>query len=135
MRTCCCLMILAVLALRAQEKEINRVPVQPTSMTSGQEMFKTYCATCHGPDGKGNGPAASALKKPPADLTQLARKHNGKFPDAYVAAKLKSVDQPVHGSREMPVWGPLLSSVSHSEAEAQLRVSNIVAYIGSIQAK
>src|SRR5690348_9880341 len=135
MRLCCFAVCLGVLALQAQEKEIRRVPVQPTSMSSGQEMFKTYCATCHGPDGKGNGPAASALKKPPADLTQLARKHNGKFPDAYVAAKLKSVDQPVHGSKEMPVWGPLLSSVSHSEAEAQLRISNIVAYIASIQAK
>jgi mono/diheme cytochrome c family protein len=128
-------MLLSVLGLNGQDKEIKKVPVQPTSMTSGQEMFKTYCATCHGPDGKGNGPAATALKKPPADLTQLARKHNGKFPDAYVAAKLKSVDQPVHGSKEMPVWGPLLSSVSHNEAEAQLRISNIVAYIGSIQAK
>lgn len=135
MRTCCYLMLLSVLGLNGQDKEIKKVPVQPTSMTSGQEMFKTYCATCHGPDGKGNGPAATALKKPPADLTQLARKHNGKFPDAYVAAKLKSVDQPVHGSKEMPVWGPLLSSVSHNEAEAQLRISNIVAYIGSIQAK
>lgn len=134
MRTCC-LMLLSALALHAQEKEIKKVPVQPTSMTSGKEMFRTYCATCHGLDAKGNGPAAAALKKPPADLTQLTRKHNGKFPDAYVAAKLMSVDQPVHGSKEMPVWGPLLSSVSHDTAETQLRISNIVKYIESIQAK
>ena len=119
----------------AQDKEVKRVSVEPTSATSGREMFRTYCATCHGPDGKGDGPAASALKKTPADLTQLARKHNGKFPDAYVAAKLKSVDEPVHGSTEMPVWGPLLSSVSRNPGEAQLRINNLVAYIESIQAK
>jgi mono/diheme cytochrome c family protein len=136
MRLCFCLAILAACALRAQEKPaIKRVPVQPTDMTSGKEMFKTYCATCHGPGGKGDGPAAAALKKAPADLTQLARKHNGKFPDGYVVAKLKNVDEPVHGSREMPVWGALLPSVSQGEAETQLRINNIVAYIGSIQAK
>ncbi|SPF41764.1 conserved exported hypothetical protein [Candidatus Sulfopaludibacter sp. SbA4] len=135
MRTCCCVMLLSALALSAQDKEIKRVPVEPTPMTSGQGMFKTYCAPCHGPGGKGDGPAATSLKKSPPDLTQLARKHDGKFPDAYVAAKLRNVDQPVHGSKEMPVWGPLLSSVSRDTAETQLRINNIVAYIGSIQAK
>ena len=136
MRTCYFVMLLSALALQAQDKkELKIVPVQPTSMTSGQEMFKTYCATCHGPGAKGDGPAAASLKKPPADLTQLARKHDGKFPDAYVAAKLRNVEQPTHGSKEMPVWGPLLSSVSRDTAETQLRINNIVAYIGSIQAK
>jgi mono/diheme cytochrome c family protein len=135
MRFYCFAFVLGALALQAQDKEIRKVPLQPTSMTSGSEMFKTYCATCHGIAGKGDGPAASALKKAPPDLTQLSRKHEGKFPDAYVAAKLKAVDQPSHGSKDMPVWGPLLSSVSHDGAETQLRVSNIVQYLGSIQAK
>ena len=135
MRFCCFAVLLGALALHAQDKEIRKVPVQPTSMSSGQDMFKTYCATCHGPGGKGDGPAASALKKTPADLTQLSRKHNGTFPEAYVAAKLRAVDQPSHGSKDMPVWGPLLSSVSRDSAEAQLRVANIVTYLGTIQAK
>jgi len=136
MRTCFCLAVLAACALEAQEKAaIKRVPLQPTDMTSGKEMFKTYCATCHGPGGKGDGPAVSALKKTPADLTQLARKHDGKFPDAYVTAKLKNVDEPIHGSREMPIWGALLPSVSQGEAETQLRINNLVGYIASIQAK
>jgi mono/diheme cytochrome c family protein len=136
MRTCFFLAILAACALHAQEKAaIKVVPVQPTDMASGKDMFKAYCATCHGVGGKGDGPAASALKKAPADLTQLARKHNGKFPDAYVAAKLKNVDEPVHGSKEMPVWGALLPSVSRDSAETQLRITNIVQYIADIQAK
>jgi mono/diheme cytochrome c family protein len=135
MRFCCFALILGVVGLAAQEKEIRKVPLQPTSMSSGQEMFKAYCATCHGMSGKGNGPAASALKKGPADLTQLSRKHDGKFPDAYISAKLKAVDEPAHGSKEMPMWGPLLSSVSRDGAEAQLRVANLVKYLESIQAK
>ena len=135
MRFCCFALVLSIFALQAQEKEIRKVPLQPTSMTSGAEMFKTYCATCHGLSGKGDGPAAAVLKKSPADLTQLTRRHDGKFPDAYIAAKLKAVDQAAHGSQDMPVWGPLLSSVSHNGAEAQLRIANIVQYLGSIQAK
>jgi mono/diheme cytochrome c family protein len=136
MRFCCfALLLSAAVLLHAQEKEIKKVPLQPTSMSSGQEMFKTYCATCHGAGGKGDGPASSALKKAPADLTQLSRKHDGKFPDAYVATKLKAVDQPSHGSKDMPVWGPLLSSVSRDGAEAQLRISNLVKYLETIQAK
>lgn len=136
MRTCFSLVILAACVLQAQEKPaIKMVQLQPTNMSSGKEMFKMYCATCHGPGGKGDGPAAAALKKAPADLTQLARKHNGKFPDDYVAAKLKNVDEPIHGSKEMPVWGALLPSVSLGESETQLRIANIVSYISSIQAK
>jgi mono/diheme cytochrome c family protein len=116
----------------AQDKEIKRVPVTRTS-NSGKEMFGAYCAPCHGLDGTGNGPAATALKKMPADLTQLAAKSGGKYPSAHVFATLKQVDSPVHGSKEMPVWGTLLSSVSSSEAETQLRMNNLVSYVQSLQ--
>jgi mono/diheme cytochrome c family protein len=136
MRLCYFAVLLGSFALLpAQQKEIKRVPLEPTSMSSGRDMFKAYCATCHGAGGKGDGPAASALKKSPADLTQLARKHDGRFPDAYVTTKLKSMDEPAHGSKDMPVWGPLLSSVSRDGAEAQLRVANLVQYISAMQAK
>ncbi|HLK68444.1 MAG TPA: cytochrome c [Bryobacteraceae bacterium] len=136
MRMCCYLVLLSAIALQAQDKKIRIVSVQPTPMNSGQEMFKNYCATCHGRDGKGDGPAASALKKAPADLTQLALKHDGKYPDAYVASRLTSIDQPAHGSNEMPVWGPVLSSLSRgTTAETHLRITNIVAYVETLQAK
>ena len=52
---------------------IKHVPVKVTSAASGKEMYVSYCAVCHGTDGKGNGPAASALKTPPTDLTMLSK--------------------------------------------------------------
>jgi mono/diheme cytochrome c family protein len=127
--------LLSPLFLQAQDKEIKKVPITPTRASSGQQMFVTYCAACHGKDGKGGGPAASALKKTPADLTMLARANGGKFPSNHVMATIQSVDSPVHGSNEMPVWGPLLSSISSSEGEARLRASNLVKYIETFQEK
>src|SRR5947209_7696093 len=102
MRTTLVIAALAACALQAQEKQIKKVPVEPTPMTSGSAMFKAYCAPCHGANGKGNGPAASALKKPPSDLTVLSKNHNGKLPDGYVAEKITKGDEPGHGSKDMP---------------------------------
>jgi len=127
--------LVCVLGMRAQEKQIKKVPLEPTAMNSGQAMYKAYCAPCHGLSGKGDGPAAVALKKSPTDLTQLALKNNGKFPNGYVVAVLRSVENDAHGSNEMPVWGPMLLSVSRDHAETQLRINNIVSYIASLQAQ
>lgn len=73
------ILCLAVLGV-AQQKEIRHVPVKPISPASGPEMYKAYCAVCHGMTGKGNGPAAEALKVPPSDLTTLAKKKWRKVP-------------------------------------------------------
>lgn len=116
---------------------VKHVPIKSTSPVSGHEMYTTYCAACHGTEGKGNGPAASALKAPPADLTLLSKSHGGKFPSDRVSAVLNgTADLPAHGSKEMPVWGQLLWSVSHqSSAEVQLRMQNLAKYIESLQEK
>ena len=74
----------------AQSSQVKKEPIQMTSASSGSEMFNSYCAPCHGKDAKGNGPAASSLKNPPADLTQLARKNSGKFPADHVANVLRT---------------------------------------------
>jgi mono/diheme cytochrome c family protein len=118
-------------------KTIQHVPVKPTSAASGKEMFNTYCAVCHGTDGKGGGPAASALKAPPADLTTLAKNNGGKYPALKVTSAIRGEsDHPAHGSKEMPVWGSLFLNMSHGhESEVQQRVSNLSQYIESLQAK
>lgn len=121
----------------AQTPTVKHVPVTKTSPTSGKEMFSNYCAVCHGKVGKGDGPAASAMKTPPVDLTSLAQKNGGKYPAAHVAAVIRGQAGPAsHGNQDMPVWGPLFSSLSRGhESEVQQRISNLVAYVGTLQAK
>ena len=116
---------------------IQHVAVKPTSPASGKEMYTSYCAVCHGTDGKGGGPAASALKTPPADLTVLSKNNGGKFPAMKVSSTLRGTsDLPAHGSKEMPVWGPLFRSISGGhESEVQQRVANLTQYVESLQAK
>lgn len=122
---------------QAPKKEIKRVPIKPTSAASGPEMYKTYCAVCHGTDGKGNGPAADALKVPPTDLTALAGKNGGKYPAMKVSAIIRGDDVlAAHGSKDMPIWGHLFWSISAGhEAEVQQRVANLNEYIESLQKK
>jgi len=136
----CVAFMLFALALVAQDqpqKTIKKVPVTATSAASGSEMYKTYCAVCHGIDGKGNGPAASAMKIPPTDLTQLAKNNGGKFPDMKIAATIRGEGNvAAHGTPEMPIWGHLFWGMSHGhEGEVQQRVANLTKYIESLQAK
>ena len=121
----------------AQQKEVKHVPIKPTSPASGSEMYANYCAVCHGKDGKGGGPAADALKVPPTDLTTLSKRNGGKFPSAHVASAIRGdVNLPAHGSKEMPVWGPLFGRLSQGHpAEVQQRIANLSAYIESLQVK
>jgi mono/diheme cytochrome c family protein len=117
--------------------QVKHVPITNAPSNSGKEMYNSYCAVCHGTDGKGNGPAASAMKIPPTDLTVLAQKSGGKYPSAHVASVIRGqAALPSHGSEEMPVWGPLFSSISQGhEGQVQQRVTNLVKYIETLQAK
>jgi len=129
--------LLGTFLLPAQESvKIKTVPAEATASDSGKGMFGAYCASCHGLDGKGNGPAAPALKVSPADLTLLARKNGGKYPAALVINAIKDGTGNAHGSKDMPIWGPILLSVSpNGQPVVQLRISNLNAYIETLQAK
>lgn len=121
-----------------QKPEIKKAPIKQTSAASGKEMFNQYCAPCHGTDGTGKGPAAPAMKSPPTDLTQLAKTHDGKYPASFVTGILKFGGSPnaSHGSADMPVWGPLLQSLDkYHDSVVQQRISNLVSYIETLQAK
>lgn len=138
--------VLAVLALglagtyavaQDQKTEVTHVPAPLTSPASGREMFMNYCAPCHGKDATGNGPAASALKQAPANLTELAKENGGKFPDLKVMAALRGEAKvTAHGTQEMPVWGPVFWRLSQGRpGEVQQRIVNLSSYIKSLQAK
>ncbi|HVJ08609.1 MAG TPA: cytochrome c [Acidisarcina sp.] len=125
----------AIFGMAQQQDSVKKVPVKPTSPVSGKEMYGAYCATCHGTDGKGNGPAAAALKTHPTDLTMLAKNNGNKFPQDHIVSVLRfGSELPSHGSVDMPVWGPVLHSMNRSNsAEEQQRISNLTRYLKTIQ--
>ena len=143
MRARYCILVLALFIITAaassqdQPKKVEHTAVAPTSPASGHDMFIGYCASCHGKDGKGDGPAASALKVKPADLTMLAKANGGKYPSMKVASILNGqTDLAAHGNKEMPVWGVVFRSMSGGhEGEVQQRIANLNRYIESLQAK
>lgn len=121
-------------ATNQPQKSIEKMPVTHSNPASGKQMFKDYCAACHGAAGKGDGPAAELLKTAPPDLTALAKNNNGKFPaDRFVAVLHFGTEGHAHGTLDMPVWGPLFSK--ENKDLTQLRISNLEAYLESIQQK
>jgi len=135
------ILLLAVLAVSlaslAQKRETEPIPLPRTSPTSGAEMFRAYCADCHRHDAKGNGPLTAVLKVVPPDLTTLARRNNGKFPFDGVHRTIRGESKiAAHGSREMPMWGPVFRTMAKGDqGEAQLRIKTLTKYIESLQVK
>ena len=129
------LSLMNVLSAQTQTS-IKKVPLKSTPAYSGKEMFANYCASCHGPDGSGNGPAAPALKPAPTNLTQLAVQNSGKFPEDRVNTILSGMAGiTAHGSSEMPVWGELFKGLGRGDHETiRLRIANLIDYVKTIQA-
>ena len=128
----------AVVATAQEAKtQVKREAAPMTSPASGKEMFVNYCASCHGKDAKGDGPAATSLKSLPADLTGLAKRNGGKYPSDKVTSILRGQTNLVpHGDQEMPVWGPVFWRMSGGHEElVQQRIANLNRYIESLQAK
>lgn len=114
---------------------VDETKLPPTYMPSGAQMYKQYCAACHGVDAKGQGPLAAVLKTPPPDLTTLAKRHLGKFPYDYVASILEFGPGPAaHGSSDMPTWGPIFRYYDkQNERIVQQRIKNLCDYLASLQ--
>jgi mono/diheme cytochrome c family protein len=102
----------------------------------GPDLFLAHCAPCHGADAKGNGPLALALKAKPADLTVLAKNNGGQFPSPRVRETIAGNDVLAsHGSREMPIWGPIFHQIEADQDFGNVRLKNLVKYVESIQQK
>jgi mono/diheme cytochrome c family protein len=132
-------LILAVtgLAILGQAPPQTRPPLVIESML-GRDLFEFYCAPCHGRDGKGLGPAAPALRAGVPDLTTIARRNQGTFPAERMKAVVTgdaTLPTPAHGSKEMPVWGPIFRALDPQQKLNEERIANIVAYLESMQVK
>jgi mono/diheme cytochrome c family protein len=122
---------------QAKDKSDKKNEASGVNTTSGKRTFVEYCASCHGLDGKGTGPVASALKSQPTDLTTLAKNNEGKYPAGFVSAVLKfGRNLSAHGSQDMPVWGSRFKMIDPvNDPTSQRHVDDIVAYIATLQIK
>ena len=127
--------LLAVSLSFADQSQKIIIPVDKTAANDGKQMYVSYCAPCHGTDGKGRGPAATAMKTGPTNLTVLMKNNHGKFPDTHVVAVLQfGTEVQAHGSAMMPVWGPILGNMNRTNLQdKQLRISNLARYLETIQ--
>ena len=107
----------------------------------GKMEFERSCASCHGVDGKGNGPMGNFLKVSPPDLTRLAKANQGVFPMNRLYEVVEGAGVPAHGSRDMPVWGreysmqDAQSGAYDSPAVVRARILTLLEYLSRIQAK
>ncbi len=128
------LMAMAVSAA-AQTGNLRQPAIRPVD---GASIFRNHCAACHGLDGQGKGPASKALKSNVPDLTRLSQRNGGAFPAIHVRNTIMfGADDllPAHGSKEMPIWGPIFHEIEFDQDLGHVRLENITRYLESIQRK
>jgi mono/diheme cytochrome c family protein len=120
------------LAWAAQRADPPKEPL--IASIQGPALYKAYCAACHGPEAKGNGPSASTLKFRPADLTRISARNGGTFPLMRIE-RIISGEEERRGHGAMPAWGPIFSEVGRDQDLGRVRVDNLARYLKEIQAK
>ena len=120
-------------SLMAQAKRPEGEHLIPS--LDGHALFVSYCAVCHGKAADGAGPMAPVLKIKVADLTRISERHGGKFPFDWVQKRIEGSDSDGlgHGTREMPIWGPIFSQVTTDEDFGKVRIYNLTKYLQGIQ--
>ena len=125
--------VAGVLFLLPSSFPSNRKPLSIHTV-SGEEIFRDYCSSCHGTDGRGNGPAAPALVSKVPDLTLISKRSRDKFPKVRIRNIIEGLETVSgHGSREMPIWGPVFHEIEDDRDLGAVRTDNLAKYIESIQ--
>ena len=129
-------MLLSAFVLASAQIETQGQPaIRPVD---GSSIFQNYCAACHGLDGRGNGPVSEALKRRVPDLTRLSQRNGGAFPAIHVRTTVMfGADDllPAHGSKQMPIWGPIFHEIEFDQDLGNVRLENLTKYLDSIQRK
>jgi mono/diheme cytochrome c family protein len=131
------ILAVALLALPAAAGPLAAAQ-ETDSVESGDYLYKTYCASCHGTRAQGDGPLAPSLRVRPSDLTRFAKKNAGKFDAEKVAKAIDGrADVRGHGSSDMPVWGDAFKRASegYSEKLVKARVDALAEYLEGLQVK
>jgi len=117
-------------------KAQDNQPVRLIRSVKGPDLFYSYCASCHGTDGTGQGPVSSVLVAKVPDLTTIAQRNGGTFPTRRIRNVIAGNEVIIsHGSREMPVWGPIFHQIEEDRDLGEVRLQNITKYLESIQKK
>jgi len=124
------------LALGGQQQRTQGAPALRTAPVplTGRATFDRYCAGCHGARGRGDGPVASSLASRPPDLSKLAIRNRGGFPRDTVRKAIVNTERATaHSNGTMPVWGPIFRVFDKSQAEVDVRIDAVVAYLETLQ--
>jgi mono/diheme cytochrome c family protein len=122
------LVCLLASAPRARGGEPAEDPI--ANAREGRDLYRQYCAACHGVGGRGDGFVAPALGQRPPDLTVIARDNGGEFPFlATVTAIDGTAALPAHGISEMPVWGEVLAPLENSTPEQERHARRVIILI------
>ena len=136
--TATCGLAAAIVLVGAPETGFCQGKDSPTYGVSGSYDYRTYCATCHGLKGTGDGPLAENLRFVPPDLTLLAQKNGGEYP-ADLVARIVDGREPVagHGGPDMPVWGDAFKNpdTGFDNAKVRQKIRSVVDYIKTLQQK
>jgi mono/diheme cytochrome c family protein len=107
-------------------------PAARTEPTSGAQLFRAYCASCHGENAGGSGPISAQLRNAVPDLTTFSARNGGVFPAERVRQIIEGRGPAAHGDRSMPVWGDVFRRQT-ADADGAMRIDSIVAFLRSIQ--
>ena len=127
--------------IRAQSKQADKQSsadsVKLIDSIQGPNLYRAYCAVCHGPNAKGDGPMMMFLKTAPSDLTRISARNGGMFPLAKVRRVISGEESLPggHGTRQMPIWGPIFSQVAWDQDLGRVRIDNLARYLESLQGK
>lgn len=126
------LLALTVSSMFGQATPTEKPQDNAATIAMGAELFSQHCAVCHGNDLTGNGAFPKPYRVPP-DLTTLAKRHGGKFPDEYVSKVLRNgATLPAHAPAEMPLWSATTALTKEQKEE---RIRNLTEFIKSRQTK
>ena len=131
----CGVLLMASLALAQSPRKQKAKETPLIDSIQGPALSKAYCASCHGADGKGDGPMAKSLKVKPANLTRIAARNGGTSPLMRIERIISGEWQLPngHGTGEMPVWGPIFSHIERDQDLGRVRIDNLASYLREIQ--
>ncbi len=128
-------LLVAVVVSTSAKTGDQEAPIRPVD---GASIFRNHCAACHGLDGRGNGPVSKVLKREVPDLTRLSQRNGNAFPAIHVRTTIMfGADDllSAHGSKEMPIWGPIFHEIEFDQDLGNVRLENVTKYLESLQRK